>query len=92
MHIAVRQREAAQPPRIVGGEDLRDGAAAVVGHQVDAVEAQGGDEFSDHPRLRGERDVLVRRDLAVAQPHEVEGDAAPAVAQASSSHAASESR
>ena len=81
MHVAVGERQRAQPFGMMGGEDLRDRAAAVVRHEVDLLDAERVEELDDHPRLRRERDILRRRDLGVAEPHQVERDAAPATPQ-----------
>ena len=40
VHVAVGQGKGADPLRVVGGEHLGDGAAGVVGHEVDPVETQ----------------------------------------------------
>ena len=49
--------------------------------QVHLVQAERIEELGDHFRLRGEGDVLPGADLAVAQTHQVERDAAPRPAQ-----------
>jgi len=44
---------------------------------IDMLDMGGVEEGRDHPRLRGKRDLLPRRDLGVTQAHLVEGDTAP---------------
>ena len=63
-----------------GGEELRDPAAAVVADQVDRTQVERVAELGQHAGLRGERDVLVGRDLGVAEAHQVERNAAVDVA------------
>ena len=58
------------------GENLRDGAAAVVGDEVDLIEAERVAERLQHRRLRAERDVLVRFCRAVAMRDEVDRETA----------------
>ncbi len=77
MDVAIGQDQRPQPVRIMRGENLRDGAAAVVADQIDLVDAQRIDDLGDHARLRRERDILRRSDVGVAEPHQVDGDTAP---------------
>ena len=76
MDVAIGQHQRAQPLRMMRGKDLRDGAARVVADQIDLVDAEMVEHFGQHLRLRGERDVLLWCDLGVAQPHQVDRDAA----------------
>src|SRR5215470_1739181 len=62
-----------------GGEDLRDGAAAVVGDEVGLFDTQRVHDLGDHPRLGRKRDILRRSDFGIAEPHEVDGNAAPSM-------------
>jgi len=64
--VAVGERERAQPLRMAGGEDLANGAASVVAHQVDLVQAERGTQLLDHLGHRGHRLVIARRRAAVA--------------------------
>src|SRR5262249_24095532 len=63
--------------RIVGGENLRNGATAVVADQINLLNSERVHDFGEHARLRGKRNILRRPDLGKAQSHEVDGNAAP---------------
>jgi hypothetical protein len=65
----------------MGGENLRDGAAAVVRHKVHLVDAERIEKLGHHPRLGRERNVVRRPDFGVAEPHQVKRDATPASPQ-----------
>src|SRR5215831_2936342 len=54
MNVAVGQDEGSQTRRVMGSEDLRDGAAAVVADQVDLLNPQRVKDLANHARLRGE--------------------------------------
>ncbi len=77
MDVAIGQHQRSQPFRVMRGEDLRNGAAAVIGDQIDLVDAERVQHLGDHLRLRGEGNILRRRNLGVAEPHQVDGDTAP---------------
>ena len=77
MDVAIGQDQRRQPVRMAGRKNLRDGAAAVIGDQIDLVDAKRVQHLGDHLRLRRERDILRGADLGVAEPHQVDGDAAP---------------
>lgn len=79
--IAICQRERRQPVSEVCGNDLRDGATRVVGHQVESFQSQMIAEFDDSPRQarQGHIGVWVSR-RGVPMPGQVDGDAAPLLA------------
>src|SRR5215813_4188323 len=55
------------------GENLRNGAAAVIANHVDPFDVQLVQNLGDHVRLTGKRDVLGWPDLAISQAHQVDG-------------------
>src|SRR5262245_59205553 len=65
-----------------GGEELRDGAAAVVGDEVGLFDTQRVHDLGDHPRLGRKRDILRRSNFGIAKPHEVDSNAAPSMLDA----------
>jgi hypothetical protein len=71
MHAAVGQRRGPPPARIMRSEDLRHRAAAVVGDEIDLVEARRIVEIAHHRGLRGEAQIKTASDARVAQPHEI---------------------
>ena len=77
MDVAIGQHQRSESVWVVGGEDLRDRAAAVVGDEIDPIDAERVEDLGDHLRLRRERDVLRRSDFGVTEPHQVDGDATP---------------
>ncbi len=79
MDVAVGQHQRCQPGRVVGGKNLRDGAAGIVGDQIDLFDAETVQHLGDHVRLRRERDILRGSDFGVAETHQIDGDAAPPV-------------
>jgi hypothetical protein len=54
VHVAVGQRQGADPLRMARRENLRDGAAAVVGDEVDLIEAERVAERLQHRGLGAE--------------------------------------
>src|SRR5262249_59733672 len=58
----------------MGGEDLRDGTAAVVANHVDLFDVQSVQNLGDHMRLGRERDILGWPDLGIPQTHQVDGN------------------
>jgi hypothetical protein len=56
--VAIGQDQRREPIRKKGGEDLGDSAAAVVADQIDPFDTERIDDFGDHARLGGKRDVL----------------------------------
>src|SRR4029077_12200850 len=65
-----------QPVLVPGGEDLGDGAAGVVGDEVDAGEPERVAEVLEAVRQRGQGQVLPVGHRAAAVQRQVEGDAA----------------
>src|SRR5215831_12670014 len=58
----------------MGGEDLRDGTAAIVANHVDLFDLQLVQNLGDHMRLGRERDILGWPDLGIPQTHQVDGN------------------
>jgi len=74
-HLAVVVDDAFQDVTLVTrGEDLRDGPAGVVAHQVHLIESEPLAQVLDHVGHRAGRQVRARRGAAVGR--EVDGDAA----------------
>src|SRR6266849_3149918 len=65
-----------------GGEDLRDGAAAVVRNQISLFNSQRVHDLGDHACLGCKRDILRGSDFGITEPHEVDGNAAPSMLDA----------
>jgi len=64
---------------MMGGENLGDAAAAVVGDHVDLIEPQAVAERRQHLGLGGEGDVLVGGYPGGAMRHQIDGNAAAPV-------------
>ena len=57
--VTVREGEGAQAVRVAGGEDLGDGAARVVGYEVDRRQPQGIADVGQHIGQGAERRVVI---------------------------------
>ena len=74
VRVAVGQGEGAEPLGVAGREDLRDGAAGVVGDEVDAGQVERLAEGGDRVGQRRERVVAVRRRRRPPVQRQVESD------------------
>jgi hypothetical protein len=69
--VAVRQHDLPDSLRVVGQEELADGAAGVVADQRDVLEPEGVENLVDHPCHTGRREVSVgphRAAMAAERP------------------------
>lgn len=81
MGVAVGKGQRPHPLRIERREDLSNASATVVADQVDLIGLQGIEHLSQHLRVGGHGNILIRRDLGVAMRQEIHRDAAADVRQ-----------
>ena len=79
--IAVGERQAVDAPGMAGGENLGDRAAAVIGDDVDLVQAHRIAERNEHVGLRIEVQILVGAGSRLAMSKDIDRDATPDIGQ-----------
>jgi hypothetical protein len=75
MYLAIGERQAPDALRIARRENLRNATAAIVRHEVDLIEPQGGTKGFQHLRLCLARHVLLGRRARGAVRELIDGDA-----------------
>ena len=81
MCIAVGQHQTTNSFRVQGCKYLTDAATAVVAHQVDLIDVQRIQKLRQHMGIGGDRHVLGGRYLGLAVRQQIDGNAAPDIAQ-----------
>src|SRR3984957_18287708 len=76
VRVAVRERESSKAFRVESREYLRDTAATIVSDKIHLIDVQRIEKFAKHLGIRGDRNVLVRRDFRVAVRKQIDRDRA----------------
>ena len=81
MRIAVGQRETANTLRVQCRKNLRDACTAVIADEINLIDLQSVEEFLEHLRVGGHRNVLIGSNFCVAVGQKVHSNAPTDIGQ-----------